>query len=114
VVYDGVGADTFEASLNSLSRRGMLVSFGNASGPAPAIEPSRLARGGSLFLTRPSLAAHTATTAEYQDRAKDVLSAVAAGIITPRIWRHYPLADARLAHADLENGRSSGTIILTP
>jgi NADPH2:quinone reductase len=69
---------------------------------------------GSLFLTRPSLAAHTATAAEYQERAQDVLAAVAAGIIVPRVWRRHALAEVAQAHGDLEQGRSQGAIILTP
>lgn len=114
VVYDPIGKVSFDASLNSLRPRGVMVSFGASSGAPSPVDMATLNAKGSLFVTRPSLAAHTATTVEYQERAKDVLSAIAAGIVTPRIWRHYPLADARLAHADLENGRSSGTIILTP
>jgi NADPH2:quinone reductase len=112
VVYDPIGRATFEASLDSLRPRGLLVSFGMASGPVPAMEISVLNAKGSLFLTRPSLAAHTATVDEYQARAREVLQAFAAGIIQPRIWRRYPLADVALAHADLESGRSQGAIVL--
>lgn len=114
VVYDPIGRVSFEASLDSLRPRGLLVSFGMASGTIPAIEVSTLNAKGSLFLTRPSLAAHTATPDEYQQRARDVLQAIADGIIQPRIWRRYPLADVALAHADLGNGRSQGAIVLTP
>lgn len=114
VVYDPIGKITFDASLNSLRPRGLMVSFGASSGVPAAVELATLNTKGSLFLTRPSLAAHTATPAEYQERAQDVLDAVAAGIITPRIWGSYPLADAVRAHADLEAGRSSGAIILKP
>lgn len=114
VVYDPIGRDTLNASLDCLRPRGLLVSFGATSGlPAP-IEVGTLNAKGSLFLTRPSLAAHTATAAEYQERAHDVLAAVASGIITPRIWRAYALADVAAAHADLEQGRSQGAIILKP
>jgi NADPH2:quinone reductase len=91
-----------------------MVSFGATSGLPPAVEVGVLNAKGSLFLTRPSLAAHTATTEEYQSRAQDVLDAIAAGILTPRIWKSYALKDAALAHADLEQGRSQGSIILTP
>lgn len=114
VVYDPIGKISFEASLDSLRPRGLMVSFGASSGVPAAVELATLNAKGSLFLTRPSLAAHTATTTEYQERAQDVLDAVAAGIITPRIWGSYPLADAVRAHADLEAGRSSGAIILKP
>ena len=85
-----------------------------ALGPELTFLGATLNAKGSLFLTRPSLAAHTATTEEYQSRAQDVLDAIAAGILTPRIWKSYALKDAALAHADLEQGRSQGSIILTP
>lgn len=114
VVYDPIGRSSFEASLNSLRPRGLMVSFGASSGVPAAVELATLNAKGSLFLTRPSLAAHTASVAEYQERAQDVLAAAAAGIIKPKIWASYPLADAALAHADLESGRSSGAIILKP
>ncbi|NBA98468.1 quinone oxidoreductase [Pseudomonas sp. R5(2019)] len=114
VVYDPIGRISFEASLDSLRPRGLMVSFGTSSGAPSPVELATLNAKGSLFLTRPSLAAHTASVAEYQERARDVLAAVEAGIITPRIWGSYSLADAALAHADLESGRSSGAIILKP
>ena len=114
VVYDPIGRVSFEASLDSLRPRGLMVSFGMASGIPPAVEVSTLNTKGSLFLTRPSLAAHTATAQEYQERAQEVLQAVAAGIIQPRIWRRYPLADVARAHADMESGLSQGAIVLTP
>ena len=114
VVYDPIGRISFEASLDSLRPRGLMVSFGASSGAPSALEVATLNAKGSLFVTRPSLAAHTATTAEYQQRAQDVLAAVAQGIITPRIWRSYPLAEAAAAHADLQAGRSSGAIVLKP
>ncbi|MNT71134.1 Quinone oxidoreductase 1 [compost metagenome] len=91
-----------------------MVSLGATSGLPPAIEVGTLNAKGSLFLTRPSLAAHTATVAEYQRRAQDVLSAVSNGILTPRIWKSYALAEAAQAHTDLEQGRSQGAIVLKP
>ncbi|MGU7775519.1 quinone oxidoreductase family protein [Burkholderia sp. MR1-5-21] len=114
VVYDPIGRVTFEASLDSLRPRGLLVSFGMTSGAPPSIEVGTLNAKGSLFLTRPSLAAHTATADEYQERAQAVLRAIADGIIQPRVWRRYPLADVADAHVDLESGRSQGAIVLTP
>ena len=114
VVYDPIGRDTFAASLDCLRPRGLLVSFGATSGLPPPVEVGTLNAKGSLFLTRPSLAAHTATAAEYQERAQDVLAAVAAGIIRPHIGQRYALADAAQAHADMEQGRSQGAIILVP
>lgn len=114
VVYDPIGKDTFFASLDCLRPRGLMVSFGATSGLPPAIEVGVLNAKGSLFLTRPSLAAHTATAQEYQGRANDVLDAIAKGILTPRTWKSYALADAATAHADLEQGRSQGAIVLKP
>ncbi|WP_410481867.1 quinone oxidoreductase family protein [Pseudomonas plecoglossicida] len=113
VAYDCVGKVSLQASLDSLRVRGLLVSFGGSSGAPAAIEVATLNAKGSLYLTRPSLAAHTRTVDEYQQRAADVLAAVAEGIIQPRVWRHYPLADAARAHADLEQGLSEGALILT-
>lgn len=114
VVYDPIGRLSFEASLDSLRPRGLLVSCGMASGAPPAIELSTLNAKGSLFITRPSLAAHTATAADYQQRAQKVLATLTAGIIRPQIWQRYALADAAMAHEDLQQGRSQGAIILTP
>ncbi|MCX2688571.1 quinone oxidoreductase [Pseudomonas sp. DCB_AW] len=113
VVYDSVGKVSLEASLDSLRPRGLLVSFGGTSGAPAAIEVATLNAKGSLYLTRPSLAAHTRTVEEYQQRAADVLAAVDAGIIQPRVWRRYPLTEAARAHADLEQGLSEGALILT-
>ncbi|MFK3774119.1 quinone oxidoreductase family protein [Pseudomonas sp. NPDC089406] len=114
VVYDSVGRVSLEASLDSLRPRGLLVSFGATSGAPAPIEVGTLNTKGSLYVTRPSLAAHTRTDEEYQARAADVLAALQAGIIQARIWRRYPLADVAQAHEDLEQGRSEGALILTP
>jgi len=114
VVYDPIGRASFQASLDSLRPRGLMVSFGASSGAPSAVELSTLNAKGSLFLTRPSLAAHTASACEYQERAQDVLAAIGAGIIKPRIWASYALKDASQAHTALESGQSSGAIILKP
>lgn len=114
VVYDPIGRISFEASLDSLRPRGLMVSFGASSGVPTAVELATLNSKGSLFLTRPSLAAHTANVAEYQQRAQDVLNAASNGVITPHIWGRYALADVATAHADLEAGRTAGSIILQP
>ncbi|EZP33682.1 quinone oxidoreductase family protein [Pseudomonas sp. RIT288] len=114
VVYDPIGRASFQTSLDSLRPRGLMVSFGASSGAPSAVELSTLNAKGSLFLTRPSLAAHTASACEYQERAQDVLAAVGAGIIKPRIWASYALKDAAQAHTALESGQSSGAIILKP
>ncbi|MNI33294.1 Quinone oxidoreductase 1 [compost metagenome] len=114
VVYDPIGRLSFAASLDCLRPRGTLVSFGASSGVPAAVELGLLNAKGSLFLTRPSLAAHTATTEEYQMRAREVLAALQQGIILPQIWKTYALHEAAKAHKDLESSGSRGTILLIP
>ena len=114
VVYDGVGASTFDASLASLAPRGMLALFGASSGAVPPVDPMRLAGGGSLFLTRPSLAHHVADREELLERAGDVLQLVAAGELDVHIGARYPLEDAGRAHGDLEARRTTGKSLLLP
>jgi len=114
VVYDSVGRDTFDASLDSLALRGMLVLFGQSSGAVGPFDPQVLNRKGSLFLTRPTLFHYVATREELLARAADVLGAVAAGRLAVRVHRVYPLADAAEAHADLESRRTSGKLLLVP
>ena len=114
VVYDGVGAATLEASLASLGRRGMLVSFGNASGPAPAVEPARLARGGSLFVTRPGLFDYVVTTEELDDSAAALFEVIANGAVKIPIGQTFPLAEARRAHEALEARETVGASLLIP
>jgi len=112
VVYDSVGAATFLKSLDSLRPRGMLVAFGNASGPIPAIEPLLLSQKGSLFLTRPNLFHYAATPEEVQWRAGEVLNWIAAGRLKINIHRTYSLAEASQAHLDLESRATSGKLLL--
>ncbi|MBB3665814.1 NADPH2:quinone reductase [Prauserella sediminis] len=114
VVYDGVGASTYEASLRCLRRRGMLVLFGASSGPVPPIDPQVLNSGGSLYLTRPTAADHVATRDELTWRTGELFSAVAAGTLDVRVGARYPLADARTAHEDLEGRRTTGKVLLVP
>lgn len=114
VVYDGVGRTTFDASLASLRPRGMLVLFGAASGPVPPVDPQRLNRGGSLFLTRPTLGHYTATREELEWRASEVLEAAAAGTLEVRVGATYPLADAAAAHEALEGRATTGKVLLIP
>ena len=114
VAYDAVGKDTFEATLASLGRRGLFVSFGNASGPAPAVEPLRLMRGGSLFLTRPTLADYTATPAELDESAGQLFAMIASGKLRVEIGQRFRLADARQAHEALEGRRTIGASVLLP
>jgi NADPH2:quinone reductase len=111
-VYDSVGANTFERSLNALRTRGMLASFGQSSGPVKAIEPLLLAQKGSLYLTRPNLAHYIADRAELEWRARDVLSWIADAKLTVQIARSYSLDDAAQAHRDLESRATSGKLIL--
>jgi NADPH2:quinone reductase len=114
VAYDGVGKDTFDASLASLRPRGMLVLFGASSGQVPPFDIQRLNRGGSLFLTRPMLAHHLATREELQWRAGEVLGAVADGSLHVAIGGRYPLTEAASAFADLEGRRTQGKLLLIP
>jgi NADPH:quinone reductase len=114
VVYDGVGKDTFDASLAALRPRGLMALFGGASGQVPPFDPQRLNSGGSLFLTRPTLADYTADRAELLWRAGDVLGAVARGELNVRIGLEYSLAHAPQAHEDLAARRSTGKLILIP
>jgi NADPH:quinone reductase len=114
VVYDGVGKATFDASLAALRPRGMMVLYGGSSGQVPPFDPQRLNSGGSLFLTRPTLANYTADRAELLWRAADVLGAVASGELKVRVGVEYSLANAPQAHADLAARRTTGKLILIP
>lgn len=114
VVYDGVGKATFDASLASLRPRGMLVLFGGASGQVPPFDLQRLNSGGSLFVTRPTLADYVATRAELLDRASAVLDDVAAGRLRVEIGGRHPLGDAAAAYGSLEGRRSTGKLLLIP
>ena len=114
VVYDSVGKSTFTQSLDCLRPRGMMVSFGNASGPAPDFAPLILSQKGSLFLTRPSLAHYTLTPEELAWRAGDVLNWIGHGKLKLHIHKVYPLADAAQAHRDLEGRQTTGKLLLTP
>ena len=114
VAYDSVGKDTWERSLSLLRPRGMLVVFGNASGPVPAIEPARLAAAGSVFLTRPTLGDYMRTREELLGRANELFALVRNGKLHARIGAEYPLADAAQAHRDLEARKTVGKLLLAP
>jgi NADPH2:quinone reductase len=114
IVYDGVGKDTFEASLSSLMRRGIMVSYGNASGPAPAIPPLRLQQGGSLFLTRPTLFDYVTTVEELDESAGDLFGVMAKGQVKVEIGQEFALSDARKAHEALEARKTIGATLLIP
>jgi NADPH:quinone reductase len=114
VVYDSVGKDTFIDSLDCLRRLGMMVTFGNASGPAPPIAPLELTRRGSLFLTRPTLFHYIVTRAELESAARELFAAVRARKVRIVIGQKYPLSRAADAHRDLEGRRTTGSTVLTP
>jgi NADPH:quinone reductase len=114
VVYDSVGADTFDASLRSLRLRGLMVLFGQSSGPVPPLDLQELNRHGSLYVTRPSLFHYVAGSDELAWRAGAVLDLVAAGDLDVRVHDRYPLEDAARAHTDLASGTTSGKLLLVP
>jgi NADPH2:quinone reductase len=114
VVYDSVGKTTFDGSLDCLARRGMLVLFGQSSGPVPPVDPQVLNRKGSLFLTRPTLAAYVATREELIARASEILGWIADGSLRMRVDRSFPLGDAAAAHRALEARATMGKVLLIP
>jgi NADPH2:quinone reductase len=114
VVYDGVGRDTFESSLDCLQPRGLMVSFGNASGAPPPLELQTLSAKGSLFITRPTLINYVMTTEELRQCLADVFARVLNGDVKVEINQRYALADVRQAHLDLEARRTTGSTILLP
>ncbi len=114
VVYDSVGRDTYEKSLNCLAPRGMLVLYGQSSGVVPPIDPAVLSAKGSLYLTRPSLFHYISTREELAGRAGDVLEWVASGALKVRIGASFPLAEAAQAHRALEARQTTGKVLLLP
>ncbi len=112
VVYDSVGKDTFEASLDSLKPRGLMVSFGNASGPVPEFAPLLLAQKGSLFLTRPTVKDYYATPEDFAEGTKALLDAVSSGTVKIAVNQTYPLRDVAKAHRDLEGRKTTGSTVL--
>ena len=113
-VYDSVGKSTWEGTLDCLQPRGLMVSFGNASGAVPPVAPLELTRRGSLFLTRPTLFHYTAKASDLARGARELFEVVADGRIKVRIGREYALADAADAHRDLEARRTTGSLLLIP
>jgi NADPH2:quinone reductase len=114
VVFDGVGKATFEASLDSLARRGLLASYGNASGAVGAVDFGILARKGSLFATRPTLFDYYTNREEIERHAGRVLDLIAAGVLKVNVDQRYALKDAATAHRDLEARRTTGSTVLLP
>jgi len=114
VVYDSVGKDTFTGSLDCLRPRGLMVSFGNASGPVPPFELLTLTQKGSLYVTRPTLQTYTATRADLDATAKDLFDVVLSGKVKIEVKQTYPLRDAAQAHRDLEGRKTTGSTVLIP
>jgi NADPH2:quinone reductase len=114
VVYDGVGRETFDRSLELLRRRGTMVTFGNASGPVEPVLPLRLSQLGSLFLTRPTLADYATNREELERRSGDLFGWVEAGMLDVRIGARVPLAEAAEAHRMLEGRQTTGKVLLIP
>ncbi|MBS0408935.1 MAG: zinc-binding dehydrogenase, partial [Proteobacteria bacterium] len=113
-VYDSVGKDTFEMSLASLARRGMFVSFGNASGAVPPFSPLRLSQGGSLYMTRPTMGDYTATPEELDESASALFDVIASGKVKIEIGQRFALKDARAAHEALQGRETIGATVLVP
>lgn len=114
VVYDGIGRDTFEGSLDCLQPLGMMVSYGNASGPVPPFNPALLSQKGSLFLTRPTLMTYVAKREDLVKAARELFAVVKSGEVKIRINQTYPLREAARAHRDLEGRRTTGSTVLLP
>jgi NADPH:quinone reductase len=114
VVYDGVGKDTLMMSLDSLQPRGLLVSFGNASGPVDKFDVGLLAAKGSLYITRPTLGTYVAKDEDLQANAKDLFDVVKSGKVKIEVNQSYPLAETVKAHQDLEARKTTGSTILVP
>lgn len=114
VVYDSVGKDSWESSLDCLQPMGLMVSFGNTSGPVSGINIGQLAAKGSLYVTRPVLATYVAKREDLEATAADLFDAIATGKVRPKVGQSYALQDAAQAHRDLEAGRTTGSTLLLP
>jgi NADPH2:quinone reductase len=114
VVYDSVGKDTFMPSLDSLAPLGLMVSFGNASGPVPPVELGVLTAKGSLFITRPTLATYTAKRSDLVAGANELFDVVASGAVAIRVNQTFPLSAAADAHRALEGRQTTGSTVLVP
>ncbi len=114
VVYDGVGRDTFVASLDSLAPLGMFVSFGNASGPVSAFEPALLAQRGSLFFTRPTLATYTSSVESLRHSAQELFGAIATASVKISSPIIFALEQAAVAHSSIQSRATTGSIVLRP
>jgi NADPH:quinone reductase len=113
-VFDGVGAATFDRGLDLLRPRGLMVTFGNASGPVPEVSPLVLSQKGSLYLTRPTMAHYIQTRDELLDRAADLFTWIEDGSLQVRIGAEYPLEKVADAHRALERRETTGKVLLRP
>ena len=114
VVYDSVGKDTFEASLNCLKPRGLMVSFGNSSGAVPPFSPGILAAKGSLYLTRPTLFHYVATRPELERAAAELFAVMHSGAVKVDVRQRFALSEAKAAHDALEGRKTTGATVLLP
>ncbi len=114
VIYDAVGKTTWDGSLDSLAPRGLMVSFGNASGPVPPQNLGILASKGSLYVTRPTLATYIAARKDLEKRSTDLFNVVRSGKVKIETTKKYRLEDAAQAHRDLEGRKTTGSVILVP
>ena len=114
VVYDSVGRTTFEGSLDCLAPMGLMVSYGNASGPVPPFEIAQLASRGSLFLTRPTLFSYTARREDLETGARELFGVIRSGQVRIDVKHRWPLAQAADAHRALEGRHTTGSIVLVP
>jgi NADPH2:quinone reductase len=114
VVFDGVGKDTFAISLDCLRPRGLMVSFGNASGAPEPLDLQLLTNKGSLFITRPTVMTYTASTEELRQSSEDLFSRVLGGDIVIEVNQRYSLADIQQAHRDLEARKTTGSTVILP
>jgi NADPH2:quinone reductase len=113
VIYDSVGRDTFLRSLDCLKPRGLMVSFGQSSGPVEPFSPNLLAQKGSLYLTRPTLFTYTASLEQLQQSARELFDVVERGKVRVEVQQRFPLADAAEAHRALQSRKTTGSTILT-
>jgi NADPH2:quinone reductase len=114
VVYDSVGKDTFNASLDCLAPLGMMVSYGNASGPVPPLDISVLSAKGSLYLSRPTLSTYIAARADLEAVSRDLFDVVSSGAVKIQVKQTFPLAEAVAAHVALESRKTTGSTVLLP
>jgi NADPH2:quinone reductase len=114
VVYDGIGKDTFTESLDCLRKRGLMVSYGNASGPVPPFSVAELVKRGSLYVTRPTLYDYTIERRDMDSMARETFAAMKKKWLKLQVTQRYKLADAVQAHRDLESRKTTGALVILP